>query len=385
MKTKTLAKALLLGAVTANAAPADTLPAPDTGRFVDLRDKHSYGTVKIGHQTWMAENLALWTMGSSCPGGEDRNCQTYGRLYAWQEAVGLCPEGWHLPTKDDWERLLATLDDGCPGTRLRSAKAWDGTDEFGFGFLPTGARNPDGTWDGKDSSGYLWSATEDEEPSAFLYGTITGGESLMGIPFSKRGQAGVRCLRNPPVGPPAPEVARAVVRGTMTDRRDHHRYRTVKIGHQTWMAENLDYRVGNSWCYEDNPENCRRYGRLYDWKAARHACPGGWHLPADDEWDTLALTAGGEDADEIGKHLKAGSGWETPGADPYGFAALPAGGRNETGLYQYAVDNGLFWTSTESSVHDAWGRYLPEDQDDLASNEGPKELGMSVRCVQDSH
>ena len=91
----------------------------------------------------------------------------------------------------------------------------------------------------------------------------------------------------------------------MTDKRDGKVYKTVKIGVQTWMAENLNY-AGNGVCYENEHNNCGKWGRLYTWDEAQNACPEGWHLPSKAEWKTLMDAVGGEDKAGIVFLLKSG-------------------------------------------------------------------------------
>jgi uncharacterized protein (TIGR02145 family) len=113
--------------------------------------------------------------------------------------------------------------------------------------------------------------------------------------------------------------------GTFTDSRDGQTYKTVKIGNQTWMAQNMNYRTEKrSCCYENNPDNCKKYGKLYDWNTANVACPKGWHLPSKGEWTKWITMVGSLRA---GKTLKSKSGWNESGngTDDYGFSALPGG------------------------------------------------------------
>jgi uncharacterized protein (TIGR02145 family)/uncharacterized repeat protein (TIGR02543 family) len=163
-----------------------------------------------------------------------------------------------------------------------------------------------------------------------------------------------------------------------TDSRDGQIYKTVEIGEQTWMAENLNYETANSQCYGNDPENCATYGRLYSWNEAMNACPAGWHLPSLDEWNTLIVFAGGSNM--AGTALKAGPpDWD--GEDALGFSALPGG--------EFAVggidigSGGTWWTATDYYSDDA-AYYLGvlSDYAHVYINYDVSGLGHSVRCVQ---
>ncbi|MDR2693875.1 MAG: fibrobacter succinogenes major paralogous domain-containing protein [Chitinispirillales bacterium] len=184
---------------------------------------------------------------------------------------------------------------------------------------------------------------------------------------------------------------------TVTDKRDGQKYRAVTIGGKTWMAEDLNYKTGNSWCYNDSDSYCKKYGRLYDWETAKTACLAGWHLPTVQEWDNLSEAVGGvrksvkigsEDVfywDGAGKKLKSTSGWydNGNGTDNYGFTALPGGGRSSGGRFLNAGNNGHWWTATENGSGNAYLRDMRYNSDNVYEYYFVAGIGFSVRCVRD--
>jgi uncharacterized protein (TIGR02145 family) len=193
-------------------------------------------------------------------------------------------------------------------------------------------------------------------------------------------------------------------RSSFTDSRDGKTYRIVTIGSQTWMAENLNYDAENSRCYDDDPANCAKYGRLYDWSTvmnlpsdcndsecadqvqSRHQgiCPSGWHVPSDEEWEALVDFVGGESI--AGTKLKSTSGCDTEyrdsGTDDYGFSALP-GGLGDGSYFDNAGYYGIWWSATEYDASNAWRRYMSYNYSNVGSDWGYKPLGFSLRCLQD--
>jgi uncharacterized protein (TIGR02145 family) len=177
--------------------------------------------------------------------------------------------------------------------------------------------------------------------------------------------------------PPAPPPQQG---SRFTDARDGKTYRTVRIGTQTWMAENLNYQTGNSWCYKNDPSNCSKYGRLYDWNTAKKACPAGWHLPSNQEWTTLVNYAGG--ASTAGTKLKSKSpNWN--GEDAYGFSALPGGRRITDGSFYDLGSWGDWWSATEFDASYAYRRDMISGYTYVIEYYYLKSYGHSVRCLQD--
>ena len=173
--------------------------------------------------------------------------------------------------------------------------------------------------------------------------------------------------------------------GSITDSRDGQTYKTVTIGSQTWMAENLNYETSNSCCYHDTAKYCAKYGRLYMWTAAISACPLGWHLPTYIEFGTLFTAVGGYFS--AGSKLKSTSGWSGNGngLDDYAFSALPGGQRYLSG-FSYGGEHAYFWSSTEDNDEEgrnAFRMYLSNKRDDAVMGRDYKSYLFSVRCVKD--
>jgi uncharacterized protein (TIGR02145 family) len=172
-----------------------------------------------------------------------------------------------------------------------------------------------------------------------------------------------------------------VVRGSFIDKRDGTKYQTVKIGSQTWMAQNLNFKTDSSWCYDNDPTNCTKYGRLYTWNAAMHGCPEGWHLPTDTEWTIIEKAVGGKETG--GTTLKSSSGWDNNGSgtDSYDFTVLPTGGRNDDGRFGRIRTGADFWSATERGGGFAFRRFS-SGYADIGRGRGAKSNGFSVRCIQ---
>jgi uncharacterized protein (TIGR02145 family) len=187
-------------------------------------------------------------------------------------------------------------------------------------------------------------------------------------------------------GKTPPQELVSITYDTLTDTRDGQTYKTVKIGTQTWMAQNLNYQTeSGSWCYEDSISYCKQYGRLYDWKTATTVCPKGWKLPSREDWNKLVTTAGGQKT--AGKKLKSKSGWNKNGngTNDFGFSALPGGLRDSYGSFRFAGNNGTWWTATEDGSDYAYSRIIMGYYDDnVDENDYDKSHGYSVRCVADT-
>lgn len=400
-------------------------------------DNRNYATVKIGNQIWMAENLAylpeVSPSGYASPGSstepyyyvygytgtdvaaakDDQNYKDYGVLYNWPAALSACPLGWHLPSDDEWTALTTWLGgESMAGDNMKATSGWydngNGTNTSGFSALPGGYSYHTFlgmSCSGVTYSGHWWSSTEDTVEFAWGRHLDYNDSSVGRSGYDGRTVSGysVRCVKD------------SVPPNTFTDPRDNKTYKTVKIGNQEWMAENLAYLPEVSpasissttlpyyyvYGYEGTDvaaakatSNYNTYGVLYNWTAAKAACPPGWHLASDDEWKQMEMDLGMTQAQvdatgwrgiDQGTQMKATSGWSNSGngTNSSGFAALPAGNRLGDGMSGVG-DGGVWWSSTKANTSGAWGRGMNYIYGNVYRDYIGKEDGFSVRCVRDN-
>ncbi len=188
--------------------------------------------------------------------------------------------------------------------------------------------------------------------------------------------------------PPPPEF------DNMTDERDNQVYEIVKIGSQWWTAQNMNYETDNSYCYDDDPENCEIYGRLYGYEAAvNDACPAGWRLASDEDWSTLIRTLDRDsDPSEMtesktaGYEMKSQSGWDGDGngSNSSGFSAVPNGNRGPEGTYHSLGSSAYIWSSTPYDDEEVWRRVIQAfDNGIFRVKHGSLGRSLAVRCVKE--
>lgn len=387
---------ILDGACAADAACTEqsrSIPESASADFVcDIRDGQVYKTVKIGSQTWMAENLNYETVNSYCYDDRMSNCLQYGRLYTWNAAVEACPAGYHLPDTAEWNTLIDELGgETIAALSLKSKSGWyidwrsphgNGSDSSGFSGLPAGMRSDEGdsVYLDMENSAFFWSSTD--IISSFAYGMSLDKNFILDERRKKNAYS-VRCIKGEKRENDA--VSSKLIGDFLTDSRDGQSYKIVKIGTQTWMAQNLNYETENSDCFNDRAVNCAEYGRLYTWSEAMKVCPAGYHLPDTVEWKTLFATVGGQAV--AGKSLKAQTGWlgNGNGIDSFGFNALPAGEKDFWGDYGVGDKYAYFLSfAPEDSAHVYYTQLISNRDDVKLLDDQKNEMRkLSVRCVKD--
>jgi uncharacterized protein (TIGR02145 family) len=314
-------------------------------------DINLYKTVQIGSQLWMAENLNYKTGKSWCFENDDYNCEKYGRLYDWNTAAKACPGGWHLPTRREWNGLSTITEEFSVmlGGSL--------SNEFGHSAPIKEYKFLD-----KERTGNWWGITEYGNKDAYSWNIKSNEKEFDEKIKNKSLGYSVRCVQNIPRTGKTNSIKQ---------------YKTVKIGHQVWMAENLNYKTGKSWCYEDDDFYCEKNGRLYDWSTATKVCPAGWHLPTDSDWEQLESFAGKGIASAISA---LHSGWRDSEAHEFTVERQKLG--EMIGRWSELNEKGFWWSSTTSDVAgSAYARISSIKS--FFNSPKDKANGLSVRCIQD--
>jgi uncharacterized protein (TIGR02145 family) len=412
--------------------------------IVDSRDGKVYKTVKIGNQVWMAENLNYADSvktpslkgNSWCYDNDPKKCNVTGRLYSWAAAIdsvkflnagmkcgdyttcpflkkvqGICPDGWHLPDTTEWNALFDAVGENA-GNVLKSRKGWydngNGSDNVGFSVIPAGyyEKNEGLSYRVGLNAGF-WSTVEYGKYTVFYTPFEYSSDFAYKESVAHKGDGkSIRCIKGEAdeiVGSSSSSVSLSssssnsiydAEKNTLKDLRDGQVYRTVKIGDQIWMAENLKYKAEGSHCYDDVDSNCDKYGPLYDWATAKNVCPTDWRLPTKKEIETLLAAAGG--GSTAGKVLKSKTGWpkgddgfDGNGTDDYSFSALPGGRWEDGGPYSGVGISAYFWSLTAYSESSAYYMYLGYENYVLGYTSDKAEIdfnlkihAFSVRCVK---
>ncbi len=399
-----------------------------------------YKTTKIGNQTWMAKNMAWQDESVTCGANTEADAdfiKNYGCLYTWADANKVCPDGWKIPAKEDFEKFLEYVETHKQGLTehgetvflalIADAADWghagitSATNEFDFSALPAG-RFINGNYADFGEKAAFWSATDFDE---FAYALGLGWQTSEINSGAKNNMFSVRCLKientcvhgtlDPQTGHCQAgtcegnyigkdcSVKKKCVHGTLDEQTGNCQAGTCETGFdgencdiavtssmngQIWMAKNMDATTGNDGstltCHANPAVSnfVEHYGCLYTWEDANKVCPAGWHLP--DEAEITALTTY-----SFLQLIARSADWtdyQGMGTDDFGFGALPGGALFGDNTYG---DVGVFT--------DLWSSKLVTDED--GSNPCPHYLSIgygdfdftcddtkaaSVRCLKDA-
>ncbi|MCQ2286918.1 MAG: hypothetical protein MJZ76_08605 [Bacteroidales bacterium] len=373
------------------------------GTLKDARDGQTYKTVKIGNQNWMAENLRyagknqyVYKEPRYCYAHEDEYCDILGPMYFPQyddgqnlvQAGYACPDGWHLPTVLEWETALSELKNKNMNIVEELSILLGGKMTFFSGSF--GGLGEYATFLTEGLIDYAKTRLLNYGDIMIFKDSVAKIQVNAGEPIS----AYIRCVENPKTG-------------IFKDTRDGITYKTVKIGNKTWMAENLKYKTNDSFCYADDDSNCKKMGRLYTHFAAEKACPAGWRLPTQDEFDNLPIIGSFNNDFEKGLARRtsyeiylARDAWNTNAgrhftSDALNFSLIPGGMRDLSGRYLngperiafdktyiFVYPHAYLWTSSinPENTHDDDYFFYANQEFEIRS--GSEFLGLSVRCVK---
>lgn len=270
-------------------------PPPGSYGKIDYKGQ-TYRTVKIGDQEWMAENMNADEDGSVCYRDSSKYCDMYGRLYSWDAATKVCPEGWRLPDTTDWTILFDAVGGKAQAaTRLKATTSWtqngdgNGDDAFGFSVFAAGGANESGSllYLGKGNSASFWTSVKGNNNIVWSVGMYWADSYPTIDEILIASRRSVRCMKDAkPLSSSSATSSSSSdysSSGEFTDPRldkggPSHIYPYVRYNGLVWMDEDLSYRT-------DQMEMGNFSHPLYSWKSAQEACPPGWRLPTIDEFN----------------------------------------------------------------------------------------------------
>ena len=336
---------------------------------IDERDQSILFANTIGNQKWLLYNSTIKTSKSICPEGGNMfhnrgNEIIFRRLvggchYEWSAALNACPTGYRLPNAADFEELA------------RSGELKKFFPQYAGFFNTKGERELN-----MKRADY-WSSTAVGNSAKYWYFRESDDNKIYSSKYSKTGAMSVRCIEG--------ALEQNFSYSQFVDDRDDQIYKTVKIGKQVWMAQNLNLSLGGSYCYNNDDANCAIYGRLYEWSDAVNICPEDFHLPEDQEWLELKNFVTNNGDGRIGTDLRSVDNWKgNPGADLFGLGLVPSGYYDrETGEFARLGERAYLWSASEVNSDSATHWAVVGDAEYLTKATVYKKKARAVRCVHD--
>jgi len=336
---------------------------------VSDRDGNKYQTVIMGNLEWMAEDSKFEAAGSECiiRDADPDNCvREYGKGI---NDKNMCPDGWRLPTVkdlDDLQDLFLPKDFEQMTEKQKRHALPEARKAFGA-FLDS-KRFPVNSWEsgkiriyhvlfGQSLRSFYRPAKEDfffiDGMSVALVRCVkdvagfSNKESYVEKKPSKGEMSDNANLE---------QKKSSVAQNEIKDSRDGNVYRIVSFKGRTWFAENLKFATKDAVCYDNNSENCQKYGRLYSWNSAMKACPNGWRLPSEDEWENAPLGIWNEFAG-------------------YFYVGKRTFYKKDAAAY--------YWTKSESDSDKAFDMDLNVGSETFVKKKHSKtDVAFSVRCIK---